>query len=118
MKRALIRLALYPPAFALHLVLPKHCPARPGIAIDRVDGPERFVADDGAPGPYHDRSARAREALAAAWAWWSERLSADVVFLAGATWFVLVEAVIRRGVREGWWPVLWAYLRDVAAGRY
>ncbi|WP_337175404.1 hypothetical protein [Paludisphaera sp.] len=107
MLRALLRLAAYPPAIVLHLVCLNH--------RDRSD---RFVADDGAPGPYHDRGARSREALAAAWAWWSRLVTFDVVVLSGALWIVLGELVIRRGCREGWWPVLGGYLRDALSGRY
>lgn len=107
MLRALLRLVCYPPAVALCLLCPGH-----------RSRAERFAADDGAPGPYHDRSARAREALAAAWAWWSRLVTLDHVALAGVLWIALGELVIRRGFREGWWPVLWGYLRDVASGRY
>lgn len=108
MLRALVRLALYPPALLLVVISPGH----------RVRRADRFTIDDGAPGPYHDRSANLRADVAAGWDWWSARLTLGVVALAGAAWYAAVEMVIRRGTREGWWAVLWAYLRDVLAGRY
>lgn len=111
MLRALIRLALFPAAFALHLVGPKHVPTRPGIAIDDVPGPARFVIDDGSPGPYHDRGAAARQALVELAGCLCVRLSLRLLTLAVAVVAVWTSVVVR-GVREGWWPVLDGFFRD------
>ncbi|WP_165072066.1 hypothetical protein [Paludisphaera rhizosphaerae] len=85
------------------------------------DGPaaaERFVIDDGSPGAYHAPGLARREVLAEALAWLGERLSLDVVLVAGATSFVLVELVILRGIKEGWWRVLWDFAQTAGMGDY
>lgn len=116
MLRACTRLALFPLAWGLHLIGPKHGPARPGIAIDRVPGPDRFVVDDGSPGPYHAPGLARRERLAAALQRFSDAMTFNAVMLICAIQFVVVELVIRPGVREGWWPVLRDYLLQVLSG--
>lgn len=118
MFRACARLALIPLAWALHLAGPKHVPVKPGIAIDHVPGPERFVVDDGSPGPYHAPGLARRERLAAALQRWCEVVTFNVVMLICAIEFVLVELVIRRGVREGWWSVLGDFLMQLMRGGY
>lgn len=79
---------------------------------------ERYVIDDGSPGAYHAPGLARREALLDALAWLGERLSPDVMLLSGATWFVLVELVIVRGIKEGWWSVLWDFARTGGMGTY
>lgn len=115
MLRALLRLVGFPFAFALHLISPTHYPARPGIAIDDVPGPERYVIDDGAPGPWHDRGAASRQVLAELLDGVCLRLSVRLLWLASAVGLVWAH-VILRGCREGWWPVLDGFARDVVRG--
>ena len=90
----------------------------PRRSLDRPAGVDRFAIDDGAAGPYHAPGLARRAVWVEALAWLGERLSPDVVLLAGAVHFVLVELVIVKGIREGWWVVLRDCARSWVDGTY
>ena len=95
---------------------PGHVPWRPGVRA--IPGPDRFVIDEGMPTPYHDRSGRVREALAGAWAWWTDLYSLAVASLLAAIGYVVVRWVIVPGVAGGWWPIARDFAASIAKGGY